>query len=301
MKKQVVIFSLITLMVGTALAQDPNRRVPRPEDHFWRKKIVNRIDLTEKMNAPLIARENRFYAESQYSGKEGIVMALFNGLKQGDYVAYNPDSLKVSMSYQDVLRKIQDFEGSLLGEEESFDEEEESGFDEGFDEGDFDDFSGEDDMFAEDDFGDFEDEFGDDLGDDLGEEAGTDGEDLGEFDPLPFENVIHFVEDVIFDKTRSEVVHNIEFIEIIWTDPGETLPDKPLCVFRYEDIVQTLEGTQWKNRFNDAEYRTLKEIFDLRLFHSFIIEVSGVGVTTLDEAEVRRQQLTEFEHHLWSY
>lgn len=289
-------------MVGTALAQDPNRRVPRSEDHFWRKKIVNRIDLTEKMNAPLIARENRFYAESQYSGKDGIVMALFNGLKQGDYVAYNPDSLTVSMSYQDVLRKIQDFEGSVLGEEDAFDEEDvDGGFDDGFDEGDFDDFSGEDDMFEDDGFGDFEDEFGEDLGDDLGEEGEGAEEDLGEFDTGPFENVIQFVEDVIFDKTRSEIVHNIEFIEIIWTDPGETLPDKSLCVFRYEDILGTLENTQWKNRFNDAEYRTLKEIFDLRLFHSFIIEVSGVGVTNLDEAEVRRQQLTEFEHHLWSY
>jgi len=29
---------------------------PRPEDHFWRRKVVNRIDLNEKMNAPFIKR-----------------------------------------------------------------------------------------------------------------------------------------------------------------------------------------------------------------------------------------------------
>ncbi len=304
--KRTLLFSLAILFFSSdILAQDPNMRVPRKEDHFWRRKIVNRIDLNEKINQPLIARESIFYDdESQFTEKEGLVMALFNGLKQGKFVAYHADSLNVALSYEDVLQTIQDFEGSLTGDGDDFDElgdeNSNSDFDNADFESDFNDFPGEEEGFGdfEDDFSDFDDGF-EDLGpDNSGEGAGG---DLEEVDPGPFENVIHFVEDRIFDKTRSDMVYNIQYIQLIWTDPGETLPEKVLCTFRYKDIVETLEATQWKNRFNDAEYKTLKEIFDLRLFHSYIIDVSNVGVRDLDEAEARRQQLIEFEHHLWSY
>ena len=49
-----------------ALAQHP----PRIEDHFWRRKVVNRIDLNEKINAPLIKRESPYYTDNdQYTDK----------------------------------------------------------------------------------------------------------------------------------------------------------------------------------------------------------------------------------------
>lgn len=291
--QRLILFSLLFLAFGLqSFAQFP----PRKDDHFWRRKVVNRIDLNEKINAPLIKRESQYYTDnSQYTEKEGLVMALFTGLKKGKFVAYHPDSLNVALSYDNVLQRIQTFEGSLSGSG--------GGFDEGFgDEGGFDDFEGDDfgDDFV-DDGDDWGSEFGDDLGglgeDDLGDAGGF----AGDFDPAPFENVIHFVENRIFDKNRSEMIYDIEFIEIIWTDPGETLPEKRLCTFRYKDVMETLEQSQWKNRFNDAEYRTFREVFELRLFHSFITDVSGVGVRTLDEAEKRREQIVEFEHHLWSY
>ncbi|MEL7531869.1 MAG: hypothetical protein AAFN10_11200 [Bacteroidota bacterium] len=297
MRKYVLVSLICVLFSVEALAQNP----PRIEDHFWRRKVVNRIDLNEKINAPLIDRENKFYTDnSQYTSKSGLIMALFDGLKQGKFVAYHPDSLEKPLSYEDVLARIQEIEGSLSGEDD-FD----SGFDDGFgddggDGGGFDDFSGEDEWgFGDDGFGD------DGLGDDLsgGDDPFAAGPaDAGaEFDSAPFENVVHFVEDRIFDKTRSDIVYDIQFIEIIWTDPGETLPEKPLCTFAYKEVMETLDQAQWKNRFNDAEYKTMKEVFEMRLFHSFIINVSGVGVQSLPEAEQRRQKLVEFEHHLWSY
>lgn len=291
--QRLILFSLLFLAFGLqSFAQFP----PRKDDHFWRRKVVNRIDLNEKINAPLIKRESQYYTDnSQYTEKEGLVMALFTGLKKGKFVAYHPDSLNVALSYDNVLQRIQTFEGSLSGGGGDFDE--------GFgDEGGFDDFEGDDfgDDFVDD--GDDWGEFGDDFSDDLGEDdLGGIGGFSGDFDPAPFENVIHFVENRIFDKNTSAMVYDIEFIEIIWTDPGETLPEKRLCTFRYKDVMETLEQSQWKNRFNDAEYRTFREVFELRLFHSFITDVSGVGVRTLDEAEKRRQQIVEFEHHLWSY
>ena len=291
------------LIFAEAFAQFP----PRKDDHFWRRKIVNRIDLNEKMNAPLIKRESGYYTDnSQYTEKDGLIMTLFNGLKSGKYVAYHPDSLTKSLSYEDVRRRIKEFEGSLEGESDFDDFGSDFGDGAGGEgglEGGFDDFEGGFDGGADEwGFGEDEDLGGglDDLGG--GEPAVIGGSMSGsDFDPAPFENVIQFVEDRIFDKTRSDMVYDIQFVEIIWTDPGETLPEKKLCTFAYTDILETLEKAQWKNRFNDAEYKTMREVFELRLFHSFIIEVSGEGLNSLQVAEYRRQKLVEFEHHLWSY
>ncbi|MDP5171933.1 MAG: hypothetical protein NWR72_16910 [Bacteroidia bacterium] len=278
----------------------------RPDDHFWRRKVVNRIDLREKMNAPLTKRENKFYTDnSQYSEKEGLIMALFNGLKEGKYVAYHPDSISTPLSYDEVLERIRENEGALSASD-GFDDGFGSGFDEsGEGDGGIGLGGGDDGFFDDGGFGGFGDETGGGFdefsGDDLGAAPVVSSYGGGDFDPGPYENVIHFVEDRIFDKVQSDMVYDIQFIEIIWTDPGETLPEKSLCAFRYEDVLETLDNSQWKNRFNDAEYKTLREVFELRLFHSFMINISGEGLPTLEEAEYRRQKMVEFEHHLWSY
>ena len=66
--------------------------------------------------------------------------------------------------------------------------------------------------------------------------------------------------------------------------------------------MNQLDETQWKNRNNDAEYRSMREVIELRMYHSFIIDVSGnESVLTLNDAEYRRNQLVEYEHHLWHY
>ncbi|MEM6264399.1 MAG: hypothetical protein AAGI38_17930 [Bacteroidota bacterium] len=296
MRSLIVLSLLLVMGAVEAFAQFP----PRIEDHFWRRKVVNRIDLEEKINQPLIKRENDYYVDNtQYEQKEGLIMTLFNWLKEtDDAVCYHPDSLNTALTYDDVMARIQKFEGSLEGEGD-FDSEDDEG---GFDDFEGDDFGGDGDGFEEDGDGD-EWDFPDDAefaggSDDLGADASA---FVGDFDPAPYESVIQFIEDRIFDKNRSEMVYDVQFLQIIWTDPGETLPEKVLCVFRYDEVLEVLERSQWKNRFNDAEYRTLREVFEMRLFHSYIIDVSGVGVNSLEEADHRRQQLVEFEHHLWSY
>ncbi|MEL7065020.1 MAG: hypothetical protein AAFP00_14870, partial [Bacteroidota bacterium] len=113
--KHVVLTGLLTLAVTlTAFGQFPTRS----EDHFWRRKIVNRIDLNEKINAPLIKRESPFYTDNQqFAEKEGLIMTLFNGLKNGDFPAYDPDTLgSRELTYDDVLRQIREIEGALTGE-----------------------------------------------------------------------------------------------------------------------------------------------------------------------------------------
>jgi hypothetical protein len=281
-------------LLGTISVEAFAQFAPRVEDHFWRRKVINRIDLGEKINSPLIARESVYYQQyDRYAEKEGVVMSLFNGLKAGEFNAYHPDSLDdaPAFSYQKVLRRVQEFEGSY---EDGFDDG--FGDDEGFgeEEGDFEDFGGDMDEWG------FDGEFAE--GDDLGAEAGAGGGFFsGDFDPSPFENVIQIVEDRIFDKNRSDMVYDIQFIEIIWTDPGETLPEKRLCTFKYKEVMDWLDKAQWKNKYNDAEYRSMREIIELRLWNSLITDISGLGMKTKEEAEYRRQQLVELEHHLWSY
>ncbi|MBK9449203.1 MAG: hypothetical protein IPN95_07270 [Bacteroidetes bacterium] len=297
--KRLAFLSFLLLLSGVmteVAAQIPGARIPpRVDDHFWRRKVVNRLDLTEKINEPLTYAESPgLYGNPAYGETQGIITALINGLKSGKYLAYHPDSLNKSLTYEDVVKIAQQIEGDGGGDGESFDEEE----------GGFDDFEGGDD-FGGDEFG--GDEFGDDMGDggtegDSDPAAGAAGGAVeGDFSYAAFESVLEFIEDRIFDKNRSDMVYDIQFLRLVWVDPGETLPDKNFVCFRYADILETLEDTQWKNKFNDAEYRNMREIFELRLFSSYIINVSGRGVRTLEESDFRRNQLVEFEHHLWCY
>lgn len=298
MKRLTLILTALLVLAVQAMAQYP----PRRDDHFWRRQVINRIDLTEKINAPMIAREGTFYTDhSQFTEKEGIIMALFNGLKQGKFLAYHPDSLNRPLSYEEIKRRAMELSGENTGAPSSSED-----FDaEGGGDGEFGEFDGGD--FGGDEFGDE----GGDFTDDLGEGGAAAGSGAGpvkagssiDFDTAPFENVIEFVEDRIFDKTRSDMVYDIQYVRIEWIDPGETLPEKSLCVFKYTDIMETLANTQWKNRFNDAEYRSLKEVFELRMFNSWVLEVSGNQgrSKTLEEADYRREQMVNFEHNLWSY
>lgn len=296
--KRLAFLTFLVLLSGVmteVAAQIPGARIPpRVDDHFWRRKVVNRIDLTEKINEPLTASESPgLYGNPAYGETQGVIVALVNGLKSGKYLAYHPDSLNKSLTYEDVVKIAQQIEGGDGGDGESFDEED-SGFD---------DFEGGDD-FGGDEFG--GDEFGDDMGD-----GGTEGDSdpaspaggavEGDFSISAYETALEFIEDRIFDKNRSDMVYDIQFLRLVWVDPGETLPDKNFVCFRYADVLETLEDTQWKNKFNDAEYRNMREIFELRLFNSYIINVSGRGVRDLEESDFRRNQLVEFEHHLWCY
>lgn len=294
--KRFVIFAAFLVLGGVAtqlFAQLEGTRIPpRVEDHFWRRKVVNRIDLSEKINEPLITVESSaMYANPAFGETQGIIVALVNGLKSGKYLAYDPDSLNKSLTYDEVVEKAKQIEGNFAEEDEWGDDE--GGFDDFESDGDFEDF-------GEDEFG-FEDDF------DMGDDGGSEGDDLaggspdGDFAVAPYESILEFIEDRIFDKNRSDMVYDLQYLRLVWVDPGETLPDKNFICLKYEDVLETLENTQWKNKFNDAEYRNCREIFDLRLFNSYILNVSGRGVRTLEESDFRRNQLVEFEHHLWSY
>jgi len=289
----------------------------RPEDHFWRKRVVQRLDLGEKINQPLVQAESNYYraSGSKFPESEGLIRSLINGLKTGEYVAYHPEDWDRTLNYEDMMARMREFEqaGGGFDFEEPAPEEESDG-----------EVPAPEDPFAdpfapvdreEDPFAPMEDGEGDtwetgfdaeekpSVNDDMGGPAapGSAGSAGYEPDMLAYEESFHIVEDWIFDRNRSMMVQQIDYFEVIWTDPMGTLPEKILARFLWEDVKEQLEDTQWKGRFNDAENRSIAEAIELRIFHAYPISVGGEPISTLEEAEKRRLEMIEFEHHLWSY
>lgn len=281
LKNSILAIAAVAVAATSLNAQIPGARIPpRTDDHFQRKLVVSRIDLDEKINRPLVAyADQSLYTDVRYPETQGVVQALINGLKSGKYLAYDPDNLTASMTYEDVLEKA----NSKMEQPEEESWEEEPWEDEG--------------GYLEE---------GEDILEDNGNSSGNaygfaNGADDGVIDVAPYSSAIEFIENRIFDKNRSAEIYDIQYIRLVWVDPGETLPDENFICVKFSDVLETLEATQWKNGHNDAEDRNMREIFEERIFSSFITNVSQQGSRTLAAAEFQRTKLLEFEHNLWSF
>jgi hypothetical protein len=287
MKKFVLSLLALGLVASSPLlAQIPGTNIPpRPDDHFQRNLVVNRIDLAEKINSPLIAvTEGSLYSQSRYQETNGMIQALVNGLKSGKYLAYDPENLTKSLTWEEVeekaLKKVNSDPDLIEEDPDIWIDENES---EEFYENSMVDESGELNQ-----------------GDGLQSSSGN-ATESGSFSLAPYESVVEFIENRIFDKNRSAEIFDIQYIRLVWVDPGETLPDENFICLKFSDVLETLESTQWKNAFNDAEDRNVREIFEERIFNSFVLNVSGRGSRTIADAEYQRTKLLDFEHNLWSY
>jgi hypothetical protein len=283
MKKLIVIFFACSWIGCELMAQVPVRK----DDQFWAKRVVRRIDLREKVNRPMINHESSYYSGGKYSERNGLIATLLNGLKRREYVAYDPYDWSVTLDYEAITTRMEAFEQALTGSAEA---EEPTDYAKV---GSLEEFG----LESEDEWGAFEDESFSDL-DETSGEGGTLG---NEFDLAPYEEVVHLVEDWIFNKNRASMQQNIDFFEVIWSDPSGMLPEKVLARFMWKDVKDILARAQWKNRFNDAEVRSLREVFELRVFRGYPISVGGVPIRSLSEAQKRELEMIEFEHHLWSY
>lgn len=283
MKKLIVIFFACSWIGCELMAQVPVRK----DDQFWAKRVVRRIDLREKINRPMINHESSYYSGGKYSERNGLIATLLNGLKRREYVAYDPYDWSVTLDYEAITARMEAFEQALTGSAEA---EEAADYAKV---GSLEEFG----LETEDEWGAFEDESFSDL-----DETSGGGVSRGnEFDLAPYEEVVHLVEDWIFNKNRASMQQNIDFFEVIWSDPSGMLPEKVLARFMWKDVKDILERSQWKNRFNDAEVRSLREVFELRIFRGYPISVGGVPIRSLSEAQKRELEMIEFEHHLWSY
>lgn len=281
---------MLTAFVPGVFGQE---RYIRQEDKFWAKRVVNRISLIEKINAPLVYHESGYYTgEGKFSETKGIVVSLLNGLKEEKYVAYHPDDWSITMNYAEVRKKMTEFD-AVFESENDWEEDEDQGDSTGYD------FSTSDGF--EQDSANKEDWPFENWDNNPENQSVASAVQEAPVDYSAYEQVIHMVEDWVFDKGGSELVQRIDFFEIIWQDPAGVLPERVLARFRWKDTKEQLDQTMWKSRFNDAESRSIKEVMTLRLFNSIMINVGDRPIRTLHEAIQKKRELIEFEHNLWSY
>lgn len=264
-------FAILCLVSASVFAQ------PRADDRFLAKKVELLLPLSDKINEPMASAESQLYLPSENVRKghfvhtRGLVNALLAGFEQGDYPAYQPENLRKEICFAELKYE-------LKKRADDFNEN--------------DDKNSPNAAQAITQPG-----ISKKCGDALPQPDNTNYKALF----FPLNAAVKIIGDEIFDKNTSNARFIIQYIELYYIDPAGVLPDKPVAAFKYDEIKYVLDHTQWTNRFNDAEHRTLKEIFELRLYSAYLTNVSDVPMMTLDESRLRIEQIREMEHHLWEY
>ncbi len=124
-------------------------------------------------------------------------------------------------------------------------------------------------------------------------------------------------EDWFFDKQRSVMEVRIIGIApmILAVDEQGNVREGnlklPLFWIYYPEARQLLANAEVYNRYNDSERRSFDDIFQKRIFTSYIFKESNVydrriedyktGLNALLEAEKIKDEITNLEHDMWEY
>ena len=306
----------------TASSNGSHRPIP-PSDQMFRKSIWRQVDLREKQNKPMFSE-----------GKE-ISRVILEAVKRGELQAYKNDSLTSTFSPQEVTGNA-----SYVDEKVELSAEEKAA---GFSEKDL--GGGGDDGWGA---------SGPKKGGAKGGAKGTAAKTIrqpkldakgkpmkdkkgkvimetvavtpsapavplgNEYRPKDLYE-LEIKEDMIFDKKRSRMYHDIQSITLL---VPSTLPtnvsgiEKPIGTFKYSDLVKVFRNNPqnaiWFNAENDAQHKNLADAFELWLFNSYITKVSNAGDSRLDDIYGGAQQgilaaqqtaadLVEYEYNLWSF
>jgi gliding motility associated protien GldN len=127
------------------------------------------------------------------------------------------------------------------------------------------------------------------------------------------------IEEWDFDRNTSEMYVRILAIAPMYRpvagSTGIELPEQPMFYLRYNDCRQAFINEEVYNRFNDAGRLTYDDLFEQRLFSSYIIketneydleirqfeEYKNDPYEALLKGEEIKTKLFEFEHDLWEY
>jgi gliding motility associated protien GldN len=299
----------------TASSNGSNRPIPT-SDQMFRKTIWRQIDLREKQNKPMFSE-----------GKE-ISRVIIEAVKRGELQAYKGDSLTSTYTPQEVSGRMSYADkGNELSEEEKA-----AGF-------------------SADDLGGGGDGWGapaggskpaakterrvklDAKGKPMKDKKGkTIYETVAVAPPAPpkpkvnsyeyrYKDLyeIELKEDMIFDKKRSRMYHDIKTItlHVPSSAPGNVSGiETPIATFKYSDLVKVFRNNPqnaiWFNAQNDAQHKNLADAFELWLFNSYITKVSNPGDSMLSDvygserdgilaAQQTASDLVEYEYNLWSF
>jgi len=158
-------------------------------------------------------------------------------------------------------------------------------------------------------------EGGDGGGEEPEEEGGEEGPSVDEnFTPEKFNDILsgaategscsefmEVIEDQIFDRNTSTYKYDIKYLRFYVIEGIQQRTFPVLCVRYNENSRRVLNMIMAYNRKNEAEQRSMLQVFDLHQYRSFITFMNDNSSKGLYEAEIRRKQLVKFEHTLWSY
>jgi gliding motility associated protien GldN len=224
-------------------------------------------------------KQNRpFFA----AGSE-ITAVIIDAVKLGIIRPYKNDSLKTRMSQEDFLSNIQ-----IPSDNINYSDEEQLILD------------------AENDWN---------TGDDIWNNEEEEKISNQEF----YANQLYTLEiktDILFDKTRSRMINDIQTISIII--PAEMNPqtglEKTIATFSYKELVQNLfrdnSSALYYNERNNQAHRNLEEAFDLMLANGTLIKyANGQDEHIMDMYDDQREALLaaqnyqanriEYESNLW--
>ncbi|QDA59803.1 type IX secretion system ring subunit PorN/GldN [Hymenobacter jejuensis] len=284
----------------TASSNGSYRPIPN-SDIMFRKTIWRAIDLREKQNKPMFSE-----------GKE-ISRVILDAVKRGELQAYKNDSLTSTYTPTEVSSNMSIAEASAgLSEEEKA---------AGFTEADANPGGG----------------WGNDDGWGAPKKStakgakGAKGKAVAKAAPPkpvapPSYEVrpkdvyqMELKEDMIFDKKRSRMYHDIKTITLLLPSTlasNTSGIEKPIGTFKYSDLVRVFRNNPdkaiWFNPQNDAQHKNLADAFELWLFNSYIVKISNPNDSRLDEIYGSQQQgilasqqaaadLIEYEYNLWSF
>ncbi len=265
----------------TASSNGSYRPIPN-SDIMFRKTIWRAIDLREKQNKPMFSE-----------GRE-ISRVILEAVKRGELQAYRNDSLTTTLSAKEVSSNVS-YQEAAVG---LSDEERAAGFSA-------------------------------DTGDDWGAPAARNGRATArpatpaappsyEYRPKDVYQM-ELKEDMIFDKKRSRMYHDIKSITLLvpsTLSSNVSGIEKTIGSFKYSDLVRVFRANPdkaiWFNPQNDAQHKNLADAFELWLFNSYIVKVSNPNDARLDEVYGSQQQgilasqqaaadLIEYEYNLWSF
>ncbi|RPD46302.1 gliding motility protein GldN [Hymenobacter sediminis] len=273
----------------TASSNGSYRPIPN-SDIMFRKTIWRAVDLREKQNKPMFSE-----------GKE-ISRVILEAVKRGELQAYRNDSLTTTLSSAEVVSNMSYAEASAG----LSDEEKAAGFSDS-------DLGGGDDGW--------------------GAPAPKKGKGKSTAKAAPKAPVappsyeyrpkdiyqMEIKEDMIFDKKRSRMYHDIKAIGLLvpsTLSANTSGIEKTIGYFKYSDLVRVFRANPdkaiWFNPQNDAQHKNLADAFELWLFNSYIVKVSNPNDSRLDEIYGGQQQgilasqqaaadLIEYEYNLWSF
>ncbi|MEQ8244928.1 gliding motility protein GldN [Fulvivirga sp.] len=258
-------------------------------EHLFKRRVWRNIDLKEKQNKGFFAR-----------GGE-ITLFLLNAVKSGEISEiYVNDSLKTKMTKDDFMKSLVQLEGQEFPAWENGAT---------YYEGDRVSYNGM--VYTA-----------------IFDEVYSTPDNPDDWEPNPGAGAavnylprdiskMRIMEDVIFDRRRSRLYHQIQSIQLFI--PGDKTADgveKPLGVFKYKELYNVFkdhpESAIWINRYNSAENKNFADAFTLRLFRASLFKFENPDDDPIIDMYKNRKeavmasewwemQLMEKEHNLWEY